>query len=715
MNKLLLRKMVQLWAGMLAAGALAAWAPPAAAQDAPAAGDAASPPPAGGDASASAPAASADAGGSAPSGDSGSGSSGDSGSASNGDSGGGMFKDFDISLGGFVRLETAFSTGYENPNNQRGNPYNGVPESRVPGVPTPGIPSTAFVVPNPVLASTVVRPVAPSNNLFNYHTVRGELEAGIKINSNLNFIFRMRALVEPGRYSDFSGSSMASSNEGNITGGDPALYGGAPNYFQYRVDGDRHPNPLEIAGPNYLVYFPVAVLNYTHGPLNVRIGNQQIAWGQMIFFRIFDTPDGLDLRRHLVLGKATEEYSDSRVPAPAIRVGYQVSDAILADVFAEKFQPTMYPNPNTPYNVIPAQFTVHDRYSVGNYENKINYGMRLTADFGQYSAGLMYVRRYNPDGIFRWTKSNVNKDFPVVNSTGGVNELGIVENTLATATGSTGGARLAQTPVEIAPGGVYSANEWFHYAAAVRLNGITALNSLVNDFEPATGQLLADPVTTFSAAHNELDTFFTAAGDSLRGHIARDYFAEDDFGVNLGYVTEAEPGSIFDQILVHLEANYVPNRTYTPVDLGHDPLRQHEWTVGLVAEKYQRFSEAFPATYMVFQALHKTKSDLFGRSLQGYGGTDTSVATGVGGGANYVVLAAIQPFPASIYEAYAAVLADPRGGVLAQPGLRWKPRGDMTVEGFYTYINGHLGAPNRNALSTLDFADEFSLRLTYQF
>jgi hypothetical protein len=159
----------------------------------------------------------------------------------------------------------------------------------------------------------------------------------------------------------------------------------------------------------------------------------------------------------------------------------------------------------------------------------------------------------------------------------------------------------------------------------------------------------------------------------------------------------------------------VPNRTFTPVDLGQTPLRQHEWSVGLVAEKYQRFSQAFPATYMVFQALHKTKSDLFGRSLQGYGGTDTSAAPGVAGGSNYIVLAGIQPFPASIYEAYAAVLADVRGGILAQPGLRWKPRGDMTVEGFYTYINGHLGDPNRNAISTLDFADEFSLRLTYQF
>ncbi len=628
---------------------------------------------------------------------------------------GGMFSHFDFGLSGFVRLETAFKTGDENPNDQRGDPFNGVATSRVPGVPTPGIPATAFVVQNPALASTVVRPIAPSHNVFDYHTVRGELEADIKFNSDLNMIFRMRALADPGYYSQFNAASLVNSNEGSITGGDQALYGGGVNLFQYRVDGAKHPNPLEIAGPNYLLYFPVAILNYTNGPLNVRLGNQQIAWGQLIFFRVLDVPGGLDLRRHLVLGKATEEYSDSRVSSPSLRIGYQLTDDVLMDAFAEKFQPTIYPNVNSPYNVIPSQFTVHDRYVEGNYENKVNFGVRFKANFGQFGAQAIAVRRYNPDGIFRWTQSNVNKDFATVNSTGGVNELGIVENTLAVAHGTTSGAELAQTPVEIAPGGVYSANEWFHYASMVRLNGITALNSLVNDFEPATGNLLADPVTTFAAAHNELDTFFTAAGDSLRGHIKRDYFQEDVLGGGASYVTEAEPGSILDQIIINVEATYVPDRTFTPIDLGVNPLHQHEWTVGVVAEKYQRFSQEFPATYMVAQAMHKTKSDLFGRSLQGYGGTDTSVATGVGGGSTYVVLAAIQPFPASIYEAYGAVLIDPRGGVLAQPGLRWKPRGSMTVEGFYTYINGHMGNPNRNALSTLDSDNEASIRLTYQF
>ncbi|HFW7063475.1 TPA: DUF1302 family protein, partial [Escherichia coli] len=89
-----------------------------------------------------------------------------------------------------------------------------------------------------------------------------------------------------------------------------------------------------------------------------RLGNQSIAWGQAIFFRVLDVVDGLDLRRHSVLDYAQEEYSDKRVPAPALRVGYQITDDILADGYVQKFQPTVYGNPNTQYNIIPVQFTV---------------------------------------------------------------------------------------------------------------------------------------------------------------------------------------------------------------------------------------------------------------------------------------------------------------------------------------------------------------------
>lgn len=610
----------------------------------------------------------------------------------------------DVSIGGFIRVENAFQTGDENPFNQTGNIYNNQTVARLPGVPVPGSPALSFAVPNPLLADTTQRTgIETSNNWSNYHILRGEVETGIRLSNDLSLIGRMRAIYDPG-YDDFNANSV-DFDRGGITGGDRKLYrGSSPNYFEFRPEGKRHANPLELAGENYLVYLPSLFFDYNRGPLNLRVGNQQIAWGQALFFRVFDVANGLDLRRHSVLDYAQEEYADKRVPQLSIRAGYQITDEILADAYVAKFQPTIFGNPNTQYNIIPAQFTVQDRY--GDFDDKFSYGLRLKANYGQWGFQGMAVRRYNPDGVFRWTKSNVDKDLPTSNP------LGLLVHTL---NGFESGQTLANTPFEASPSGVYSADEWFEYAAMVRLDGVAGLNAAINDFSPATTNLLASEVNTFDQAHNQLDTFFIASGGSLRGHIERKYFQETVLGLGVSYVVEAEPGSPLDQLIINLETSYTPDRVFTGIDLGQN-FENHDASVtALVMEKYQRFSQSFPATYFVFQAMHRNADDLFGRSLRGYGGSRTSTPDGVGS-ANYVVLAAQQPFPNDIYRAAFAVLYDPRGSILVQPGIKWKPRGSITVEAFYSYINGDLnGNPNDTLLSTASFADELTLRVAYQF
>lgn len=654
-----------------------------------------------------------------------------------------LTNNFNVSFGGFIRPEAAFSTGDANPNNQTGNPFNRMTITRQAYVPptatTTIVNNVLTLLPSmktgewstlPATSDTVRRPFDYEHSTFNLHILRGEGELGVTLTEDLKFIARLRAIYDPGKYKDFNENDV-SGIYGGITGGDPALYRGRPNYFQYRVENNRHPNPLEWAGKNYLVYFPTMVFDYNHGPLNLRLGNQQIAWGQAIFFRVLDVVDGLDLRRHSVLDYAQEEFSDKRVPSLALRMGYQFSDDMLADAFVQKFQPTIYGNPNTQYNVIPAQFTVHDRYD--DYKNKISYGLRFKGNFGQWGFQAMAVRRYNPDGVFRWTQSGVVKDLPgmVANGAGtstdgGLNLLGTAVN-LANTAGGGSGVQLAQTPFEASPGGVYSSKEWFHYAAMVRLNGIEGLDASINDFQPATGNVFASEIShnpdgslkssdaRFRDASAELNTFFTAAGGSLRGHIERRYFAENNFGLGVSYVTEGEPGSIFDQLIINLENTYTPNRVFTATTLGKNFDKENSNVTALVMEKYHRFTQAFPATYFVLQYMHRTKDDLFGRLLKGYGGDDNGPGKGINS-ANYVVFAFQQPFPQDIYRVGFATLYDPKGGILVQPGVVWKPRGYLSVDFFYSYINGHLGGnPNNNALSTADFADEATIRVTYQF
>jgi len=691
----------------------------------------------------------------------------------------GMFTGFDVSVGGFLRSETTISaTSEDNPANQYGNVFNGVSVPRQAYVPpgylpvvldnTIGIPvisdlprtavsswtSVAFptaaaadasspglrgtFTANPTTLPVEQSPVTGNpfpkvDNRWNLLMLRGELETGIKFGPDLALIARIRAVFDPDQYKDFDAHSVDQTitqngavtpgiNGGGINGGDPRLYAGTPDFFDYRVEGGKRGHTLEWTGKRYQVYFPALVLDYNHGPLTVRAGNQQIAWGQALFFRVFDVPDGLDLRRHLVLDYAQEEYADERVPALGVRLGWQFTDEVLADAFVQRFQPTVYGNPNTQYNVIPVGFTVHDMFYEGGYDKKLSYGMRIKGNFGQWGFQAMATRRYNPDGVFRWTKSGVDRNLPCAN---------VLDNTIACRVeltlqneGLRSGALLANTAFEVAPGGVYSANEWFNYAGRVRLQAIDGLNASINDF-PATTQLFASPVDFQTncqgdgncQAWNELNTFFIAAGGSLRGHIAREYFAENVFALGGSYVVEGEPGGLLDQLIINLETSYTPNRVFTPLTLTTQGYpRKNASVTALVMEKYYRFTDAFPATYFVFQYMHRNVDDLFGRLLSGYGGDEHNQATGVHN-ADYIVFAFQQPFPQDVYRAGFALLVDPRGSLLVQPGLRWRPRSDFQVDAFYTYINGHLGGanPNNTLLSTLDFADEFTVRLSYQF
>lgn len=664
----------------------------------------------------------------------------------------------DFTTSGYVRLDVAANTsGDPNPNNQYGDPFNKTTVTRTPG--NPGLPTDyglngitlldgsvplldtllpavgsalslgditsavapPFSIPLTPLTDEIRRPQKTITNDFNYHVARWDQQLEVKLTKHLRFVGRMRSLYNVDDFNDHFDAREFRDARGMITGGEPSLYHGEPNHFDYVVEGDDNPQPLEFTGNDYFVDLPALLLEYSNGPLTLRLGNQQIAWGQTLFFRVLDKVDGLDFRRHLILDRALEEYSDERVPSLGARLTAQLSSTMVMDTFVKKFQPSILPNPNTPYNVIPTQFTVHDMYSADGYDDEFNYGVRFKGDYGQWGWQAMLMRRYEHMGTYRWTKSGVDKDLP--NS----NPLGLALNNycaLLLGGGSGCGPLLAQTAFEVAPTpvSVVSADEWFWYAAYVRLNGITALNAAIDEF-PAAQSILARPVDNFEDAHRELSAFFQAS-EGLRGHIARDYHRENVVGLGGSYVTEAESGSFWNQLIFNVEMSYTPDKAYTSTALTQEPLIDDEFEASLVIEKYHRFTAAFPATYLVFQALHKTSSDLVGRHLSGFGGegvigrnNEDSVVDGVSGGATYVAFAALQPWPAYIWELSAAVLADVRGGLLIQPGLKWKPSGGITVEGFYNYIDGDAWGdnPNENALSSLDFMDEFTIRLTYQF
>lgn len=587
----------------------------------------------------------------------------------------------DWDMSGFIRQEGAYSLsngGRENYWNQGGNIYNGKPIVN-------SVNEAVGIVP-----PTVTRPKSlEEDNDWNQNMTRLQLDIDAKFSDSLKFVAKIRGVYSYDTYDGY----------------------GDQNYFETPLRGDCA-TTLEICGDDYMVDLPSFYLDYNSGAFWARIGNQQIAWGESYFFRVLDTPNGLDLRRHSALDWASEEFSDKRVPALGVRASYQFDNGWELEGWTQQFQPTVYSNENTPYNVIGSQFVLRQRDGFDEVDNEWNFGARMRGQIGELGLQFTYTSRRDPNGVIRWDALGFD---PFV-------EAGIPD-----ANGI--GPLLAQQPFEpFTEQGVYNSKEWWNYAGRSRLDGnlqqtfddFPAAQFLVNNLVFAPFGIPANtPVDNYALTTTVLDAFQSpqAGLGNLRGFIDRRYYREDIIGFGSNYMFFSEPDSLLDQLIVRFEATYTPNKLFTEPALAQSYKEDDEWVTSLVFEKYQRFTDAFPATYMVLQWMHKSESDLFGRHLDGYGAS-TNEAPGWTGpkgrnGFDAISFALQQPSPTLAWRTDLAVLWDPKGGYLIQPGVRWKPREAWSAELFANFIGGK--SDNENTLSTFDYANELSFRLTYQF
>ena len=568
----------------------------------------------------------------------------------------------DWSVSGFVRQEMAVKTGNDqNANNEQGNVYNGV-----------AVTSTGLFGP------VATRPASQTQkNNLNVFQSRLELNLDGKLNEDWSAHFKLRGI-----------SDQIGQVENAFKG---------RNTFEQEFYGGKQGTSLEAAGKDWMLDLPVAYLDYNSGPLWLRMGNQQIAWGEALFFRVSDVPNGLDLRRHAVLGPAAEEYSDSRVPGLGIRASYRINDGLEVEGFTQKFQPSILPGQNSPYNPIPAQFTVHEKEGYEDVKNNWNVGFRVKGSVGGFGLQGFAVSRNNPDGVYKWTQA-------------------------------TGAGAIAGTAFQAGTAtGVYSAQEWFNYASRTRLNGIGGLMSALNEFPiggtPAALGIAAgcgatvsggQIITNSASSACMLDSFFAAFGN-LRGHIRRDYPREQVFGFSANRVFEGEPDTLLDQLIGRFELSYTPNKKFTNPTLSQNYIEKNETQFAFIFEKYHKFSNQVPATYMVAQWLHKSASDLFGRALEGLDNTAGQNPNGQKNGFNAIAFAVQQPSPTLEWRFDLSALTDLKGGWLIQPGAKWKPNRDFQVDIYANILKSYGEQTQRNFAQGLEYASELFVRGTYSF
>lgn len=585
---------------------------------------------------------------------------------------------------GFIRQELAVkTTDDQNLTTQNGNSTNGV--SYANNTLVPGLAA---------LQPTLTRPAAYKKDAdINWFATRVDLNFDGKLTESLKATIKLRGILDETRaVEDAYGTRTvggASTGVGDINSG---------SSFRQAFGGTAG-GPLAYATDRALIDLPAFYLDYNNGPLWLRAGNQQIAWGEALFFRVADQPNGLDLRGHL-FGVAAEEYSDTRRSALGLRANYRVNEKMDVDGFVQRFAPTLLPNGETGYNLIQDQFTVNQRPGYEDVKNKWNVGFRLKGEAGGFGYQAFAINRTNPDGVYKWSAAKGENVLP-------------------------------GTAFAVQPTGVWSAEEWFRGAANSRLNGIegvaTSMNFITAAGDPyglvglatacgASRAVYGDfQIGSKQAASCILDTFFTpGVAGPLRGWLSREYKRETVFGGGINRVFEGEPDSLLDQLIGRFEFSYTPNKHFTNPTLG-DYIEKDEYQFAFIMEKYHKFTSAFPATYFVAQWLHKSRSDLFGRYLGGVGNTPGESPSGQSGGFNAVALALQQPSPTLEYRFDFAILTDLKGGWYMQPGVKWKPTKSIQADLYLNAVYSQNKGEYRDFVDGLQHNNEIFARVAYQF
>ena len=578
----------------------------------------------------------------------------------------------DVDVSGFIRQEMAYSiSNDQNPMNRGSAAVSGTLENTTGG-------------------PDFIKKDFDYDNDWNLMATRAEVNFTIGISDNLKGFVKVRGFYSADVFNDVS------------------IESGAKDVNQFRVDHHgKCASIFEVCDDDFMIDLPSAYLDYSKDNLWVRIGNQQIAWGEAVFFRVMDAPNGLDLRRHTFLDLASEEYSDERISSPAIRVSYNLNQNWEIEAFAQMFQPSVPPQTGTSYSIINSPFTVRNDIGFDKVDDQINAGLRLRGQLGNLGLQFMAISRHNPDPVFKWGPGGQTALDPAFAPFGSFSDQPFRSTSAPGAVGAPNS-------------GTYGGHDWMVTAGLSGLDGVEAINILGQEFD-MIGNFMAsaplgltgpDYVSTVAEAKLVMDSFFTDLGD-LEADIVPVYAAENVFGFGANYIFYAEPGSWLDQLVVRFEMTYTPDKKFTN-NMSRNFIEEDEFVTGLVLEKYTRFSDTLPATFLVFQWMHKSESDLAGRHLSTLGGTANKAPTGgeESGGWDAVSFAIQQPLPGLIWRLDMNVLYDINGSYLIQPGARYKPSKDWTIEGFASFLDSK---DNAGALQALAWADEVTLRLTYQF
>lgn len=483
---------------------------------------------------------------------------------------------------------------------------------------------------------------------------------------------------------------------------------------------------LQNAGDNYIVDVAQAYIDWKNGPLWLRFGKQQIAYGEGIFIQVLDVVNSLDTRRHGAFDVLAEEYADERIGQIGVRGSYSIPQTSWEiEGFVTDFTPGMGANYGSPYNAIPTGFQIYNRDDIEDIRGELIYGGRLRGFLGSVELQFLYVSRPSRNGVLYTVESTATDNDGALGGTPFVHDPESGYGFDITADDPTAGARRLQHDVQkvqltverlrnnlhqdygqkFCPGGVPTRPD---FATACLLSATgpgTFLGASTEEFlghiaEFTSGQ----DIDEFNGV--PVPGFYGTPGVvfPVHGVIGVDYPRENIIGAGANYMITMDPESplrLLDGVIVRGEASLTLNKKFTETASQYRLPEEDEWSWAMVFEKYHRFTPTLPATFMVLQFWHKSHSDFF----DGYRGhVDED-------GFNLLGAAVQQNLAGNRWRIDATVSWDMTGSWYLQPGVRWKPREDWQFDVYYNYFAGD----NDSTFGRVDDFDEAFLRVSKYF
>ncbi len=167
----------------------------------------------------------------------------------------------------------------------------------------------------------------------------------------------------------------------------------------------------QIAAHEYELDAAEAYIDMHRGPLWVRLGKQQIVYGEELGIQTLDQVDSLDFRRHSLFNFSGLEYSDARIAEWTLRATYDAS-VLLAPLYQENaqfsawispdFQPDVFLPAGSPYHTSPAYSIIENRNGISRARHKLVYGAVLEGNMFDVDWSLNFYSTPEHVGWFKY-------------------------------------------------------------------------------------------------------------------------------------------------------------------------------------------------------------------------------------------------------------------------------------------------------------------------